>query len=160
MRLRYFLLALLSIACSKDAPTEIPNCCLQTAPAEPSVSATSRVVPIAGVPGLEVSATVANHWTSLDFRVNTGPQCPRVVFYADSTGAGFASTGCPMGTTAGAPTLDLVPGDSIVIQRVLLGTDLAAYQPGLYHVFVEVSTDRLSIGLPTGTLRLPLTTVP
>lgn len=161
MRLRCLLPALLSIACSKDAPTGVPICCHPTpVPPEPSVNATSRVVSIAGVPGLEVSATAANHWTSLDFRVNTGPQCPRVLFHADSTSADFASTGCPAGTTAGEPTVDLLPGDSIAFQRVLLASDLASYPPGLYHVFVEVSTDRLSIGLPTGTLRLPLTPVP
>src|SRR5215467_4493947 len=132
MRLRCLLLVLLSIACSRDAPTDVPVCCHPTpAPPEPSVSATSRVVSIAGVPGLEISASAANHYTSIDFRVNTGPQCPRVLF-VDSTNKYFVSAGCPMGTTVGAPTTDLRTGDSVMFRRVLLAADLASYPPGPY----------------------------
>ena len=159
--LRYLRLALLVIACSRDALTGVPVCCHPTpVPPEPSVSATTRVVSSAGALGLEVSASAANHWTSIDFRVNTGPQCPRVFFYADSSSAVFASAGCLMGTTIGAQTTDLAPGDSIAIRRVFLASDLASYPSGLYHIWVEVSTDRLSIDMPTGMVRLPLTNAP
>ena len=106
-----------------------------TLPRNVSLRAGTRVVQVAGAtPALEVSVTLLNT-TPASIHVAAGPQCPFVSIFADPTGE-------PMGSLTGAmtcpaePSVDVAPGDSTVLTRVLPADTLATFPPGTYGVNV------------------------
>jgi hypothetical protein len=146
-------LAACVIGCSGKSPTDFDR----LAPPSPSVTATTRVVSNGGVLSLEVSASVGNP-TAVHFRVSAGSQCPSVRIFSDPTGEYELSSGpaCP----SDGPTLDLAPGDSVMLKRVFPPDSLTSFSPGLYGVNVQVTTDRVLVGVWAGTVRLPLANTP
>ncbi len=96
-----------------------------------------------------------------------GPPTPSVrgtTRVVAATGGGFElevsavlahGRGCPL-----VPSLELAPGDSAVLTRVLRSESLAGFAPGTYGVNVAVTTPRYLIGTWAGAIRLPLTGAP
>jgi len=56
----------------------------------------------------------------------------------------------------GGPTLELAPGDTTVLTRVLGADTLASFAPGMYGVNVAVTTSTALIGVWAGAVQLPL----
>jgi hypothetical protein len=56
--------------------------------------------------------------------------------------------------------IDLGPGDSVALRRLVMPEILASFPAGVYGVNVQVTTDRLVIGLWVGSVRLSLAQTP
>jgi len=67
-----------------------------------------------------------------------------------------ASMACP----PGASTLELAPGETTVLTRVLDADTLASFAPGTYGVNVAVTTSPGLIGVWAGRVQLPLASSP
>lgn len=147
------LVALALFACTGQGPTEMNR----LAPPTLSVSATTRVLPVAsGAPDLEVSASLRNA-TRTRLWVALGAQCPLFVrVFPDPTGEFAGSLDASMACPPGASTLELAPGDSTVLTRVLGADSLASFAPGNYGVNVAVTTSTGLIGVWAGAVQLPL----
>jgi hypothetical protein len=91
------------------------------------------------------------------FQVAVGAQCPLFVqIFPDPTGEPSASASGSMACARGGPTLDLAPGDTAVLTRVLTAETLAAFAPGTYGVSVMVTATTQLIGAWGGAVQLPL----
>ena len=141
-----------AIACSGASPTTNFD---RLPPPVPLVTASTRVDSSGGIAHLEVSAFVSNP-TTVHFRLSTGPLCPEVRIFPDPTGEVQVSSGPVTTCLVSQSTVDLAPGDSITLKRVMPPEILASFPAGLYGVNVQVVTDRVVIGLWAGTVRLPL----
>jgi hypothetical protein len=148
-------LALVLMACTDQAPTETAHHKRDSQTI--SVSAVTRVMVSAiAPPELEVSASLLNGMPSL-VRVAVGEQCPLFVrIFPDPTGEYMGALNASMACAPGGPALDLAPGDSAVLTRVLGADTLASFAPGRYGVNVAVTTDTYLIGVWAGTVQLPL----
>lgn len=150
------LVALGLLACTDRAPTQnIYE--RRLAPPMLSVSATTRVLPVAGAaPDLEISALLWNS-TAVHFKVAVGAQCPLFVrIFPDPTGEPSGSLNASMACAQGGPTLDLAPGATAVLTRVVRADTLATFAPGTYGVNVAVTTTTDLIGVWAGSVQLPL----
>jgi len=144
-------------ACTDPAPTEMNR----LAPPTLSVSAATRAVSVPnGSPNLEVSASLRNA-TRLRIRVAVGTQCPLFVrIFPDPTGEYAGSVDGSMACPPGASTLELAPGDTAVVTRVLGADTLASFAPGTYGVNVAVTTSTGLLGVWAGAVQLPLLSAP
>jgi len=151
------LVALGLLACTDRAPTENNYEMRRTAPPTLSVSATTRVLPVAGgAPDLEISASLRNSTVS-HIQVAVGAQCPLFVrIFPDPTGEYSGSLDLSMACAQGGPILDLAPGDTAVLTRVLRADTLASFAPGTYGINVAVTTITDLIGVWAGAVQLPL----
>ena len=107
---------------------------------------------------LKIAVTVSNP-TSVHLLVANSPQCPFAFrIFPDSTGEPLVASGasCP----SGAGMTDLAPGDSLILPRTLLATDLTQYAPGTYGVNVTVGTGTTIVSAWGGAVRLPLSSKP
>jgi len=113
-----------------------------------------------GAPNLEVSASLRNA-TKLRIGVAVGAQCPLFVrVFPDPTGEYADSLAASMACPPGASTLELAPGDTAVLTRVLSADTLASFAPGTYGVNVAVTTSTGLIGVWAGAVQLPLASAP
>ncbi len=144
-------------ACTGQAPTEMNR----LAPPTLSVSASTRVVSVAsGAPNLEVSASLRNA-TKVRIGVAVGAQCPLFVrVFPDPTGEYAGSLDASMACPPDASTLELAPGDTAVLTRVLGADTLASFAPGTYGVNVAVTTSTGLIGVWAGAVQFPLASAP
>ncbi|MDE3128361.1 MAG: hypothetical protein KGL38_10175 [Gemmatimonadota bacterium] len=153
MRVLTAAIALAAAACG-GAPTgtgrSLPPPTLQ-------VSGSTRIrTDSGGQSELEVLAALSNP-TSVHILVGMGAQCPLYVHvYPDPTGAYMVPAGGPAGCAASAMTLDLAPGDSAVLTRVVPPDSLASLAPGTYGVALGVVTSTAIIGMWAGTVQLPV----
>ena len=152
-----FLVALVLVACAGETPTEMHR----LAPPTLYVSAASRVVSETdSVLALEVSATLRNE-TGVHIQVRVGPTCPLFVrLFWNPTGEPAGHLSSSMACPRGGPTLDLAPGDTTVLRRILGAATLATYAPGTYGVNVAVTTSTGLLGAWAGAVQLPLATPP
>ena len=151
MRNVLLLTALAIAGCSSKAPTEN----LRLAPPTLLVNATTKIVTAAsGVPALQIAVSLRNQ-TSVHLGATINSSCPFAVrFFPDSSGA-YAYIGvvaCP----AGGSTLDVAPGDSVVLTRLFSADSLATLASGTYGINVLVGTNTGSIGVWGGAIQLPL----
>ena len=117
------------------------------------------MVSVAGVPQLEVSASLRNT-TTIHIKVAVGEQCPLFVhLFPDTTGEPAVSLNPSMACPPSAPTRDLAPGDTALLIRVLGGDSLASLAPGTYGVNIAVTTSTALIGTWGGAVQLPLALV-
>ena len=151
------LVTLAVFACAGPTQTEMNR----LPPPTLSITATTQVLSIAGgAPVLQVSAAIRNA-TTQRIQVSVGANCPLYVHvFPDPTGQYQLSTDPSMACAAGASTLDLVPGDSTVLTRVLAADELASRAPGTYGVGVAVTTSTALIGVWAGIVQLPLANLP
>lgn len=148
-----FAIGICVIGCSGDSLPEIEH----LAPPTPRVSASNGVVSTSAGLSLEVTTLVTNP-TAVVFKVNAGAQCPAIRIFSDPSGEAQTLAGpspCPP-----AATVDLAPGDTIILKRVVPPDSLSSYSPGLYGVGVQVVTDRVVMGAWAGTVTLPLARTP
>jgi hypothetical protein len=152
-----FLVALVLVACAGETPTEMRR----PAPPTLSVSATTRVIAETDSSlALEVSATLRNG-TGVHIQVSVGPTCPLFVRLLWNPTGEFANyTSSSMACPRGGPTLDLAPGDTTVLTRMLGADTLATFAPGTYGVNVAVTTSTGLLGVWAGAVQLPLATPP
>jgi len=145
------------LACTGETPTGM----LTLAPPTLSVTATTHVLPVVNsTPELQVSASLRNG-TKLRIGVAVGTQCPLLVQLSpDPTGEPAGSLDASMACPPGGSTLELAPGDTAVLTRVLGADTLASYAAGLYGVNVAVTTSTGLLGVWAGAVQLPLTTSP
>jgi hypothetical protein len=143
------------LACTGRAPTE--NGYKRTAPPTLTVTATTRVLPVAsGAPDLEISASLRNS-TSSHIQVAVGAQCPLFVqIFPDPTGEQSGSINLSMACAQGGPTLDLAPGDTAVLTRVFRAVTLASFAAGTYGVNVAITSTTGLMGVWAGAVHLPL----
>ncbi len=151
------LVAVELLACTGETPTGM----LTLAPPTLSVTATTHVLPVVNsTPELQVSASLRNG-TKLRIGVAVGTQCPLLVQLSpDPTGEPAGSLDASMACPPGGSTLELAPGDTAVLTRVLGADTLASYAAGLYGVNVAVTTSTGLLGVWAGAVQLPLTTSP
>jgi hypothetical protein len=89
--------------------------------------------------------------------VAVGVGCPLFVkLFPDPTGEYEGSTDSSMGCLSGGPALDLAPGDTAVLTRVIGADTLASFAPGTYGINVVVTTNPFLIGVWAGAVQLPL----
>ncbi len=125
-------------------------------PSTPETRFATRVLAGAGgASELELTTWFVNR-TTVHIRVGSGAQCPWVGFYPGEVGAlpwEEAWVNCRP-----APSIDLAPGDSTVITRVVPADKLATYTPGPYlvEVFATISTSEWCSDVPDG---IPVTGV-
>lgn len=155
MRTLSVLLAVLIVtACGRE-----PTAFRTAAPPTLRITGTNRVVSVAGVPQLEVSASLRNP-TTIHIKVAVGEQCPLFVrLYQDTTGEPAGSLNPSMACPPSAPTRDLAPGDTAVLIRVLRGDSLASLAPGTYGINIAVTTSTALMGTWGGFVQLPLALV-
>src|SRR5882762_4427318 len=144
-------------ACTGRGPTEMNR----LAPPTVSVSASTRAVSVAsGAPNLEVSASLRNA-TKLRIGVAVGAQCPLFVrVFPDPTGEYAGSLDASVACPPNVSMLELAPGDTTVLTRVLGSDTLASFAPGTYGVNVAVTTTTGLIGVWAGAVQLPLASAP
>ena len=149
--------ALLVLCGCSSGGTTTPSQTDRLAPPTLSISGTTRIVTVAtGSPSLEVAASIQNR-TSIHIQVAVGGGCPLFVrLFPDPTGEYRESLDASMACAAGNPTLDLSPGDSVVLTRVLGADTLASYSPGWYGVNLAVTTSTALIGVWGGAVQLPM----
>jgi len=105
---------------------------------------------------LEVSALLRNSTKSHILLVNVA-KCPLFVrLFADPTGEPSGSLDGSMACASTAPTLDLAPGDTAILTRVLPADVLASFAAGRYGINVVVTTTTVVSGAWGGTVLLPL----
>src|SRR5438094_192095 len=138
------LVALELLACTGETSTGM----LTLAPPTLSVTATTHVLPVVdSPPELQVSASLRNG-TKLRIRVAVGTQCPLLVQLSpDPTGEPAGSLDASMACLPGGSSLELAPGDTAVLTRVLGAAHLASYAAGLYGFNVAVPTSIRSLAL-------------
>jgi hypothetical protein len=155
------LIALLLSACATQAPTGEDVGRTRLAPPTLSVTATSRALPVPGsASDLQVSALLRN-LTTTHIQVFVGAQCPLFVrIFPDPTGEQMGSTAAADACPAGGPTLDLAPGDTAVLTRVIRADALASFAPGTYGINAAVTTNTYLIGVWAGAVQLPLASAP
>ena len=146
-------------ACTGQGPTEMNR----LAPPTLSVSASTRVLSVAsGPPNLEVSATPRRNFVAFRSDAETsrlgGPLVIRV--FPDPTGEYAGSLDASMACPPDASMLELAPGDTAVLTRVLGADTLASFAPGVYGVNVAVTTSTAVIGVWAGAVQLPLASSP
>ncbi|HYT69939.1 MAG TPA: hypothetical protein VEK78_01075, partial [Gemmatimonadales bacterium] len=84
-------------------------------------------------------------------RIALGTQCPLFVrIFPDPTGEYAASVNGSMACPPGASPLELAPGDTAVLTRVLGADTLASFAPGTYGVNVAVTTSTGLLGVWAG----------
>ena len=149
--------AIAMLACTSQEPTGF----LRTAPPTLSVNATTQILATSGsTPVLEVSAVLRNGTTER-IRVAVGLQCPLYVrLFADPTGEYQDALDASMACPADASALELAPGDTTVLTRVLRSDTLASYASGTYGVNIAVTTGTAVIGAWAGAVHLPLQAAP
>ena len=145
---------LCAMSCKSSGPTATD---LRVAPPTLSVSATSRALAVAGSASeLEVSALLRNE-TTAPIRVMVGAACPLFVrIFSDQTRESQGSLDSSMGCALSGPSLDLAPGDTTVLTRVIGGAELSSYLAGTYGINVVVTTNPGLIGVWAGAITLPL----
>jgi hypothetical protein len=149
--LSVLLVVFIVTACGRE-----PTALRTPAPPTLRITGTNRVVSVAGVPHLEVSASLRNP-TTIHIRVSVGEQCPLFVqLYPDTTGEPAGRLNPSMACPPSAPTRDLAPGDTALLIRVLGGDSLASLAPGNYGVNIAVTTSTALIGKWAGFVQLPL----
>lgn len=112
------------------------------------------------MPALEVSASLRNA-TKVRIQVAVGAQCPLFVrLFPDPTGEPAGSLDASMACAPGGSILDLAPGDTTVVSRVLQQDTLSAFAPGTYGVNVAVTTTTGLLGAWAGAVQLPLVAAP
>jgi hypothetical protein len=144
------------VGCQADGPTGFG-----IGPAMPTVSAATRIVSGTSL-SLEVSAIVRNPTRSHILVVN-GPDCPLFVrIFPDSSAeeqvASSPTVSCAISRTP--PLVDLSPGGSMQIRRVIPGDSLAAFSSGTYGVYVAVEIVNAFVGAWAGAIQLPLASSP
>jgi len=145
------LVALTVGACTGESPTQ-----LRLAPPTLSITATTRVVSAGGGSNLEVSASLRNA-TASRIRVAVGAQCPLFVrLFLDPTGEPAGSLDSSMACVLGASTIELAPGDTAALTRVLSADTFVSFAPGTYGVNVAVTTSSGLLGVWAGAVQLPL----
>ena len=151
------LLALGLAACAGEAPTEMNR----FPPPTLSVSATTHVLSVAdAAPELEIIASLRNA-TMSPIHVAAGTQCPLFVqLFSSPTGECVGSVNSSMACPLGASAIELAPGDTTRLSRVLGADTLASFAPGTYAVRVTVTTNTAFIGVCAGTIQLPLAPSP
>jgi hypothetical protein len=148
------LAVLCALSCKSNGPTVADN---RVAPPMLSVSATSRALSVADSGSELVVSALLRNGTSAQIRVSVGAVCPLFVrIFSDQTGASEGSLDSSMGCSLGGPTLDLAPGDTAVLSRVIGAAELSSYLPGTYGINVVVTTDPGLIGVWAGAIVLPL----
>ena len=122
-----------------------------------TVTASARVLSATGAgPSLEVSALLENR-TTRHKQVVIGARCPLWVrLFPDPTGEMFESFDDSSLCRTRGPSLDIAPGHSATLTRVLRADTLTSFAPGTYGVNVAVTTNDGSIGAWAGTVQLPL----
>src|SRR2546430_14157232 len=137
------LVAVELLACTGETPTGM----LTLAPPTLSVTATTHVLPVVNsTPQLQVSASLRNG-TKLRIGVAVGtPWPPLVQLSPDPPGEPAGSLDASMACPPGGSTLELAPGDTAVLTRVLGADTLASYAAGLYGVNVAVTTSTGLLG--------------
>jgi hypothetical protein len=130
---------------------------LTTAPPSPSLVGSARIVSDAGGQlAVEIAARLHNG-TSVHLHLGTGPSCPLYVrMFPDSTGEATVVGGFPAHCPASAFTLDLAPGDSIVLSQTMAASEFSSLQPMIYGFNVGVVFDYGSVTGWAGAVRLPL----
>lgn len=112
-----------------------------------------------GQASLQVAALVTNT-TSVHIRLAAAPACPLYVnIFPDSTGEqmGFRNPDpCPAATE----TVDMAPGDTVTLTRLVPASALAAYAAGVYGVNVGITDGGYSSTTWAGAVRLPLAPTP
>jgi hypothetical protein len=84
-------------------------------------------------------------------------QCPLFVrLFSDPTGEYFVSLDASIACAQNGTTLDLAPGDTAVLTRVIRADSLASFAQGVYGINVAVTTNTTLIGAWAGAVRLPL----
>jgi hypothetical protein len=147
-------------ACADQGP-RLEDSRLRLAPPSLSITATSRVVmSAAGESELEVSASLQN-FTKTHISVAVGPQCPLFVkIFANPSGERMVTTNSSMACPAGGPMVDVAPGTTTVLTRVVPASTLSSFAPGTYGVNVAVTTSTSLVGTWAGAIELPLSSAP
>jgi hypothetical protein len=142
--------------CSSKTPTE-NDAGLRLPPPTLSVTATSHPIPNAGGgQDLEVIALLRNSTKSHILLVN-GAQCPLFVrLFLNPTGEPSGAVDPSMGCKSGGQTLDLAPGDTVALTRVLPADTLASFAAGKYGINVVVTTTTVVSAAWGGAVLLPL----
>jgi hypothetical protein len=150
------LVALASLACNAEAPTQNG---MENRLAPPTLSLTAISRPISNASGgqdLEVSALLRNS-TKTHIVVATGAVCPLFVrIFPDPTGEPSGSLDLSMACPSGSATVDLAPTDTLVLTRVVSADSLASFAPGNYGVNVAITTSTAVMGGWAGAILLPL----
>ena len=146
----------IAAACSGQGVTNLHS----LAPPTLQVTGTSRVVSSPTVPDLEVSALLHNT-TRVRIQVAVGAQCPLFVrLFPDASGQPLGSLDPSMACAPGGSSLDLAPGDSAVLTRIIPGDSLTAFASGTYGVNIAVTTSTGLLGAWAGAVQLPLALAP
>ena len=152
------LLSILVIvgACNSQGVTEVNR----LPPPTLQVTGTSTVVSGASGPDLQVSAALRNA-TKVRIQVAVGAQCPLFVqLFSDPSGQPIGSLDASTGCAPGGSTLDLAPGDTATLTRLIHGDSLTAFSPGTYGVNIAVTTSTGLLGAWGGSVQLPLVVAP
>ena len=122
-----------------------------------TVTASTRVLSATGAgPSLEVSALLENR-TTRHKQVVIGARCPLWVrLFPAPTGEMSGSFDDSSLCRTRGPSLDIAPGHSATLTRVLRADTLTSFAPGTYGVNVAVTTNDGWIGVWAGTVQLPL----
>ena len=158
MRRAVGLLIVLSLlACKGESPTQTYTG-LTTAPPTLYPTATLAVLVTGGFPVLEVTVTLHNY-TPVHLQAVVSTTCPFAEhIFPDSSGA-YAYIGV-VGCPAGGVNVDVAPGDSTILRKMIGADTLGTFAPGMYGVDILVGTVSGSIGAWAGAVRLPLTPPP
>lgn len=153
------VLAILALGACSSEPTATT---VVLTPAPPTLAfAASMTAVNAGTSqaALKVTALVTNK-TSVHLRLGAGPACPLYVdIFPDSTGEQMG-IGNPDPCAPATETVDMAPGDTITLTRLVSPSDLAAYAAGVYGVNVGITDGRYSSTVWVGAIRLPLNPTP
>src|SRR6185436_2365001 len=152
----FALIALFVVGCGSGVPTESKVLRSLPPPTLSMAATTQRVLNSSGGRDLEVTALLRNP-TKVHIRVVNGPQCSLVVRLSpDPTGEMAGSLDGSMGCPSGLQTIDLAPGDSVVLKRVLASDTLSSFPAGTYGVNVAITTATYVQGAWAGAVVLPL----
>lgn len=143
-----------AIGCSHSSSTELN----QLASPAPNVTASNKIVATANGPSLEITALITNA-TSASFTLNDGTECPAIQVFSDPSGEHQVVSSPPL-CVADKPALNLAPGDTVVLKRIVSTAYVTSFSPGLYGLNIEVTGAQLRVGVWAGTVRLPLSIAP
>jgi hypothetical protein len=151
----HILLTATLLACTACGADQMVR--MTPAPPSPILVGTVRVVPDGnGQLGVEVAAHVSNS-TNVHFHLGTASNCPLYVrIFPDSTGEPIGVGGFPDPCPSSLLTIDLAPGDSIVLTQFTPASVFTSLPPMLYGFNVGVAFDQRSITGWAGSVRVPL----
>jgi hypothetical protein len=151
------MLAGLALGACSSAPTAGT---LTNAPPTLNLTGTLTVVNAGTSQAALQAAALVTNTTSVHIRLATAPACPLYVnIFPDATGEqmGFSNPNpCPVATE----TVDMAPGDTVTLTRLVPASDLAAYAAGVYGVNVGITDGGYSSTTWAGAIRLPLAPMP